>query len=150
MPPIRKKGRMVRAITMIPIPPSHWSRALHTRRLAGCLPKEVITVAPVVVSPDIASKKESTVLRLVTPIENGMLAKAPKNNHVKLVRRNTSRTLKERVPMGRQLRKSKPPTKRLVKEESPKTCTSAVFVKRSKVNGIIIVKPSMTINRPIT
>ena len=47
------------AITIIPIPPSHCIRALHNKILFGALSKFEITVDPVVVIPDILSKKES-------------------------------------------------------------------------------------------
>ena len=44
---------------MPPIPPSHCNIALHIRMLFGALSKFVIIVEPVVVMPDILSKKQS-------------------------------------------------------------------------------------------
>ena len=47
------------AITTIPIPPSHCIIDLHSKILLGLLSKFVIVVEPVVVIPDILSKKAS-------------------------------------------------------------------------------------------
>jgi hypothetical protein len=59
MPPTFKRGNTVIAITIIPTPPSHCIIALHSSILFGVLSKFVITVEPVVVIPDMLSKKES-------------------------------------------------------------------------------------------
>ena len=53
------KGKIVMAITTIPIPPNHCIIALHNRILFGLLSKSDIIVAPVVVIPDILSKNAS-------------------------------------------------------------------------------------------
>jgi len=45
------------AITIIPIPPNHWSNALHNKIPLGIFSKFGIIVDPVVVIPDILSKK---------------------------------------------------------------------------------------------
>ena len=50
-------GISVIAIIIIPIPPNHWSIALHKRILFGIFSKFAIIVDPVVVMPDILSKK---------------------------------------------------------------------------------------------
>jgi hypothetical protein len=47
------------AITIIPIPPSHWSIARQSNILFGVISKLDNIVEPVVVIPDILSKKES-------------------------------------------------------------------------------------------
>ena len=47
---------------MIPIPPSQWVMARHRRRLCGTASISVRIVAPVVVNPDIDSKKASVKL----------------------------------------------------------------------------------------
>ena len=60
IPPIFKRGSIVIAITIIPMPPSHCKIALHKRILFGATSKLVMIVEPVVVIPDMLSKKEST------------------------------------------------------------------------------------------
>ena len=57
IPPTFIIGINVVAITIIPIPPSHWSNALHNKIPFGILSKFEIIVEPVVVIPDILSKK---------------------------------------------------------------------------------------------
>ena len=59
MPPERSQGRIAIAMTMIPTPPSHWIRARHKRMLCGMVSSPTSTVEPVVVTPDIVSKKAS-------------------------------------------------------------------------------------------
>ena len=53
------------AITMIPIPPSHCIIARHNKILFRRRSKSVITVAPVVVIPDILSKNASLMLKVI-------------------------------------------------------------------------------------
>ncbi len=64
MPPTFIIGIKVIAITIIPIPPNHWSIALHNRIPFGVFSKSEIIVDPVVVIPDILSKKASVIERL--------------------------------------------------------------------------------------
>ena len=59
IPPICSIGMTATAITIIPSPPNHCSIALHSNIPAGISLSPVMTVAPVVVSPDIDSKKAS-------------------------------------------------------------------------------------------
>ena len=59
MPPICSIGMMATAMTMMPIPPSHWRSARHSRMPDGASSSPTITVDPVVVIPDIASKNAS-------------------------------------------------------------------------------------------
>ena len=63
IPPTLSKGKIVIAITTIPIPPNHCIIALHNKILLGLLSKSEIIVAPVVVIPDILSKKASLKLK---------------------------------------------------------------------------------------
>ena len=58
MPPIRKIGKMVIAITMIPVPPSHWRRERHKRMPLETLSKWLKTVDPVVVRAETDSNQE--------------------------------------------------------------------------------------------
>ena len=58
-PPIPSKGMIAIARTIKPIPPSHCKSCLYRSNDLGSSSKPVITVAPVVVIPDIDSKNES-------------------------------------------------------------------------------------------
>jgi len=60
IPPTFSNGSTGIAITIIPMPPSHCKIALHIRIPFGALSRSVIMVDPVVVIPDILSKKAST------------------------------------------------------------------------------------------
>ena len=61
MPPTFIIGIKVIAITIIPMPPSHWRSALQSRIPFGESFKFIIIVEPVVVMPDILSNKESVI-----------------------------------------------------------------------------------------
>ena len=56
IPPTFIIGINVIAMTIIPIPPNHWSKALHNKIPFGISSKLEIIVEPVVVIPDILSK----------------------------------------------------------------------------------------------
>ena len=62
MPPIDNIGKTAKAITIIPTPPSHWRRARQIKIPLDFVSKFSMTVAPVVVIPDVDSKKASTKL----------------------------------------------------------------------------------------
>ena len=59
IPPTRSMGRIETAMTTTPRPPSHCSMERHIRTPGGWSSSPLITVAPVVVMPLIASKKAS-------------------------------------------------------------------------------------------
>ena len=59
MPPVRSQGRIAIAMTTMPTPPSQFSSARHSRMLCGMLSSPTSTVEPVVVTPDMVSKKAS-------------------------------------------------------------------------------------------
>ena len=59
MPPTWSIGKTDRAMTMIPIPPSHCNSARHSNNPGGAVSSPTMTVDPVVVIPDILSKKAS-------------------------------------------------------------------------------------------
>jgi hypothetical protein len=69
---------------MIPIPPSHCIIALHIKILFGLSSRLVITVEPVVVIPDILSKKASLNVRFRFEKINGILPKIAIANHAKV------------------------------------------------------------------
>ena len=72
LPPIFIIGIKVIAITIIPIPPNHWSIALQLKIALGVSDKLLIIVAPVVVIPDILSKKASVKDRFKSENINGI------------------------------------------------------------------------------
>ena len=59
MPPMRSKGKIPSAMTIMPAPPNQCNMARHSSIPRGWVDKSPITVAPMVVSPDIASKNAS-------------------------------------------------------------------------------------------
>ena len=79
---------MVIAITITPIPPSHCKIALQIRILFGALSRLAIIVEPVVVIPDMLSKKESTIDRLRSENINGMEPKIAILNQERVVNKN--------------------------------------------------------------
>ena len=56
MPPTLRTGKTAMAMTMIPMPPSHWSNARQSNIPMAVSLRLLIVVEPVVVRPDIASK----------------------------------------------------------------------------------------------
>ena len=60
MPPTPRNGRIAITSTMIPMPPSQCVTERHRSTPWGSDSMSVKTVAPVVVKPDIASKKAAT------------------------------------------------------------------------------------------
>jgi len=59
LPPTPRKGRMATARMMMPMPPNHWVSARHKRMPCGRGSMFRMTVAPVVVKPDMVSKNAS-------------------------------------------------------------------------------------------
>jgi len=77
---------MVMAITITPMPPSHCKIALQIRILFGVISKLVIIVDPVVVIPDILSKKASTNDNSKFENKKGKQPKIAILNHDKVVK----------------------------------------------------------------
>ena len=88
IPPIFIIGIKVIAISIIPMPPSHWSIARHKSIPLGALSRSVIIVDPVVVIPDILSKKASVKFKLSSEKINGKEPKIAIDNHVSAVKIN--------------------------------------------------------------
>ena len=99
MPPIFNKGSMVIAITITPIPPNHWSIALQIKIPFGALSKSFIMVDPVVVMPDILSKKESTNDKLRVDNKKGIHPKIAILNQDKVVNRKLAANLVSYFPL---------------------------------------------------
>ena len=88
MPPILSMGRTAIAMTMMPMPPSHCSKARHSKIPFGAVSSVVITVEPVVVMPDIASKKESVKLNPNSENANGSAENVVNTSQLPVVRMN--------------------------------------------------------------
>jgi len=88
IPPTFIIGIRVIAITIIPMPPSHCSIALHNRMPFGVLSKLEIIVDPVVVIPDILSKKASVIESSIVENINGKDPKIAILNQDKAVNKN--------------------------------------------------------------
>ena len=73
---------------MIPMPPNHCNIALHNKIDFDVLSKSSKTVAPVVVKPDIDSKKESVKDNPGVPEKKGIEPMIVSINHEIKVRRN--------------------------------------------------------------
>ena len=84
IPPTLSRGKIVIAITTIPIPPSHCIIALHIKILLGLLSKSEIIVAPVVVIPDILSKKASLKVNSFGDSKKGKLPNIATINQAKV------------------------------------------------------------------
>ena len=65
IPPTLSIGKIAIAITITPIPPSHCNSDLHANMPGGEASMFMRMVDPVVVIPDIDSKKESVKLRFI-------------------------------------------------------------------------------------
>ncbi len=108
------------AMTMMPMPPSHCSNARHKRMPAGASSSPVITVAPVVVIPDMASKKASVKLRFRSAKAKGRAAKQAITSQLRVVSRKAWRREKFTRPI-RLVRIRVMPTKKVTPAEAPNT-----------------------------
>ena len=75
MPPIFRIGRIAIAKIIIPIPPSHCNIALQVNNPLERLSTLLYILAPVVVKPEVASKKASENFVIFLSKKNGRLAK---------------------------------------------------------------------------
>ena len=91
IPPILSMGKIAIAVTIIPTPPIHCKMARHNKIPLLTSSSPVITVDPVVVIPDTASKRASVKLSPTSAINNGKAANAAKDIHDKVVNKNAPR-----------------------------------------------------------
>ena len=83
IPPTPSFGRIEIALTIIPIPPSHWSIARQRIIPLEELSISFIIVEPVVVRPETDSKKASVTEKFCDEVINGNDAKTDKENQLK-------------------------------------------------------------------
>ena len=88
IPPTCKRGKTEIAMTIMPIPPIHCNMDLQKSNPFDTFSKLTIIVDPVVVTPDIDSKKASVKLRLRSVSMKGKLPNTAMNNQVNVVMMN--------------------------------------------------------------
>ena len=90
MPPRRRAGKNVIAITIIPMPPNHCKNDRHNKILLGIFSTSVKVLMPVVLSEETDSKQAST-NGIFNVQYMGSAAKIDKTTHTRLVTKNASR-----------------------------------------------------------
>ena len=87
IPPTRKTGKKTIATTTTPIPPNHCINPRHKSNPLGNLSNDSNIVDPVVVKPDIASKKASVNLAFGSPRIKGKAPKMGSTNQTLVVKK---------------------------------------------------------------
>ncbi len=149
MPPTRSNGKIAIAITMMPIPPSHCNIARQISIPGGAWSSPVITVDPVVVKPDIASKKASVKLNSSSENRNGKAAKTVNTNQLRVVIIKACRTLR-RPPPVRLAKAVATPTNNVTPPDTINTSQSGCSDIKSKTAGTIIINARVDNRIPIT
>ena len=147
IPPTFNNGRTVIAITMTPIPPSHCKIALHIRIPFGEFSKLVIIVDPVVVIPDMLSKKASTIDKLRLDSKNGIDPKTAILNQDKVVRRKACCKFSF-LFSSRLVRTSNIPMKMVIDADDKNVLFLSSYINCTK-NGININTPNVIRSAPI-
>src|SRR5690625_4896115 len=88
IPPTPSLGKMATDRTIKPVPPSHCSKLRQSKMPWGCPGTSVMTVAPVVVTPDIALKNASIEPGTVAPKVPAKTKGSPPNRYRKPAERN--------------------------------------------------------------
>ena len=142
-------GKMAIAMTIIPNPPSHCNNALQTRIPSDLLSKLVSIVAPVVVSPEVASKNESTKLRELPDAQIGRAAKKHKIIQDNVVKINVS-LLVISIKLLLKARVNAPPVIKHIVPIYKKVFASFPSFASSKKAGRSMASPKVEIRIPIT
>jgi len=131
MPPICSMGRMASPRTMIPMPPSQWVRARQKLMLGGMTSTSMMILDPVVVKPDMDSKKASTNDGMTSDRRKG---RAPRKEMA--IQLSTTMTKPSLVPIsvvGRKGRISARP--RIIPITEERTKAMAVLSPKMKLTG---------------
>jgi len=149
MPPTLNMGSIAIAMTIMPTPPSHCSKALQSKMPGGALSRPTIIVEPVVVMPDIDSKNASA--RLISNAENanGSAPTAATATQLIVVRRKAWRRLRFVIDVGRVVSINDTPMNNETAAEPAKTCQSGLPAARSAIAGKPIAIANSDINKPI-
>ena len=147
MPPTRKIGNSAMEIKMMPMPPSHCSMARQIRMPGGSTSRSAITVAPVVVTPDIASKKASVNVSGISVNSNGSVPNSGITIHASVVTRKAWRS--ERLNGWVRYDSVRPtPTNRVTTAEARNTIQSAWPAAPSTAAATHMPSDSVTSSRP--
>tara|TARA_X000001036_G_C20637472_1_gene789707 strand:+ start:923 stop:1477 length:555 start_codon:yes stop_codon:yes gene_type:complete len=147
MPPTFNSGSIVIAITIIPMPPNHCKIALQIRILFGAVSILVIIVEPVVVIPDILSKKASTKDKFRLDSKNGKHPKMAIDNQDKVVNRKACCKFSF-LFSSRLVRTKSIPIKVVMDAEERKILFFSSYIISIK-NGISMNAPSITKRTPM-
>jgi hypothetical protein len=149
IPPTPKRGRTAIAMTIMPIPPSHCSSARQSNIPRAVSSRLAITVDPVVVRPDIASKNAPDIPISGIDSNIGRLANAAITIQLNVVKTNASFTpianclLLE--PSARLI-----PTNRLAAAEIRNCGQTIPPSAASAMAGMVIDTDRITKRRPVT
>ena len=150
MPPTLSSGKNTIATTMIPTPPSHCRIPRQSKIPLGRSSRPDSTVEPVVVSPDIASKKASVKFDPVSPSIKGIAPKIGRASQTPVVRRKVCWIVSpSRTPLA-QARAIMPPVNVVISADSAKTHQWPRFSATSTSIGSTMATPSTATNRPMT
>ena len=150
MPPTRNSGRNTIATTMMPTPPSHCIKPRHKSNPFGSSSRPSITVEPVVVRPDMASKNASTKRSSVSPNIKGKAPNSGSASHTPVVSKKVCWMVNPSLTPFEQASATRPPTKPVIKA----LCKNAGQWPRASAistrSGKSIASPSIMTKRPIT
>jgi hypothetical protein len=150
IPPIRSSGRNTMATTMIPTPPNHCSIPRHSNSPRGSPSRPEKTVAPVVVSPDMASKNASVTSASVAPKMKGSAPNTGSASHTPEVSRKVCcRDSRARGALA-QASASAAPIITVSSIDRRKTCHSPLPSAISMASGKLIIAPRARTSQPTT
>jgi hypothetical protein len=147
IPPTFSNGNIVIAITITPMPPNHCKRALQIRMPLGASSKFVIIVEPVVVIPDMLSKKESTNERFRSDNKKGKDPKIAILNQVKVVKRKAPCKFSF-LSSCKFVRTRSTPINEVINAEEIKVLFFSLYINCTK-NGINMNAPNIIRSIPI-
>lgn len=113
----------------------------------GAISKSIIIVEPVVVIPDIASKKASVKLKFSWENANGSEANAVKTTQLKVVSIKACLTVRD-APPALLVNDNETPIKSVTPDATAKTSQSGWLTKRSANTGISIITANVDNNIP--
>ena len=149
IPPTLSMGRTAIAVTTIPTPPIHCSRARHIKTPRGISSRPVMMVDPVVVMPEVASNRASVRDKFTGSKRKGSALKTESVNHAKTVKTKAPRA--RNVGFGAYVIVAKSAPNKVV--TPPATAKARQALPSSNISTIIgmnISRPSAELIRPMT
>jgi hypothetical protein len=150
IPPTRRIGRIATPMTMMPMPPSHCRIARQRRIPGGAVSSPMITVEPVVVIPEVASKIASATLRSSSENANGRALKPHVTAQTMVTRRKACLPLSSSTPRTRFMSRRLTPANSVTLPAARKTCQSAWPAARSATIGGAMNRARMISRMPTT